>query len=231
MPTARAGIQYKLSGNVALRAAAYRGWRMPTLNELFRPFRAGTDATAANPRLKPEKVAGAEVGVDVSEGPLTFAMTAFANRLDDAIANVTLGRGPGTFPGVGFVAGDYRPRQNVRAIQVTGVEASGQARLGPWTLHADASLTDAEVDATAAASFLDGLRPAQTPKFVLSAGLNGRRMGGPCRCRCGMSGRSSRTIRTSASSAQQPHSTRSAAFHSRQLSRFSPAAKTFSTRP
>ncbi|GAA4752693.1 TonB-dependent receptor [Sphingomonas daechungensis] len=178
LPTARAGIQYKLSGNVALRAAAYRGWRMPTLNELFRPFRAGTDATAANPRLKPEKVAGAEVGVDVSEGPLTFAMTAFANRLDDAIANVTLGRGPGTFPGVGFVAGDYRPRQNVRAIQVTGVEASGQARLGPWTLHADASLTDAEVDATAAASFLDGLRPAQTPKFVLSAGAewskNGR---------------------------------------------------------
>jgi outer membrane receptor protein involved in Fe transport len=25
----------------SLRAAAYRGWRLPTLNELYRPFRVG----------------------------------------------------------------------------------------------------------------------------------------------------------------------------------------------
>ena len=49
---------------MSLRSAAYLGWRMPTLNELFRPFRAGADATAANPSLDPERLAGAEAGVD-----------------------------------------------------------------------------------------------------------------------------------------------------------------------
>ena len=43
---------------------------MPTLNELFRPFRAGADATAANPDLDPERLAGAEAGLDYAKGPL-----------------------------------------------------------------------------------------------------------------------------------------------------------------
>ena len=33
-------------------------------------------------------------------------MTGFVNRLSHAIANVTLGQGPGTFPQVGFVAAE-----------------------------------------------------------------------------------------------------------------------------
>ena len=45
-----------------LRSAAYLGWRLPTLNELFRPFRAGADATAANADLDPERLRGAEAG-------------------------------------------------------------------------------------------------------------------------------------------------------------------------
>ena len=56
-PTARAGAVYEFNGGFSLRSAAYLGWRLPTLNELFRPFRAGADATAANPYLKPERLA------------------------------------------------------------------------------------------------------------------------------------------------------------------------------
>ena len=33
-----------------LDVAGYRGWRLPTINELVRPFRVGPDATAANTR-------------------------------------------------------------------------------------------------------------------------------------------------------------------------------------
>ena len=40
-PTARAGAVCNAGGGFSLRSAAYLGWRMPTLNELFRPFRAG----------------------------------------------------------------------------------------------------------------------------------------------------------------------------------------------
>ena len=168
LPTARAGIVAPVSAHLALRSAAYLGWRMPTLNELFRPFRAGPDATAANAELDPERLAGAEGGLDYSHGRLRISVTGFVNRLSDAIANVTLGEGPGTFPGVGFVGagGTYRQRQNIDAVKVHGIEASVRWTSGPWSLGAAASWADARVSADGAAAPLDGLRPAQTPKFA-----------------------------------------------------------------
>jgi outer membrane receptor protein involved in Fe transport len=85
-----------------------------------------------------------------------------------------LGQGPGVFPGVGFVAagGIYRQRQNVDAVKVRGIEASAEWTRGPWSVRAGASLTRARMQAAGAAAFLDGLRPAQTPKFAatLAAG-------------------------------------------------------------
>ena len=167
LPTARGGVTVPLGASVNLRSAAYLGWRLPTLNELFRPFRAGADATAANPDLDPERLAGAEVGLDYAKGPLAASLTGFVNRLKDAIANVTLGHGPGTFPGVGFVSasGAYSQRQNIDAVKVRGIEASLAWNNGPWSVGAGASLTHARVGASEAAALLDGLRPAQTPKF------------------------------------------------------------------
>jgi outer membrane receptor protein involved in Fe transport len=175
LPTARLGAVVDLNQSTKLRAGAYRGWRMPTLNELFRPFRAGADATAANPDLKPEISSGLEAGVDFRRKQFEFSATAFVNRLHDAIANVTLGRGPGTFPGVGFVVGDYRQRQNVEAIRVRGIEADGELRAGPWSLGLGASLTDATINAKRNAAPLDGLRPAQTPHFAASASVTWER--------------------------------------------------------
>jgi outer membrane receptor protein involved in Fe transport len=168
LPTARLGLRAPLGSGLSVRSAAYLGWRLPTLNELFRPFRAGADATAANPGLDPERLAGAEAGLEYQRGRISLSLTGFVNRLKDAIANVTLGHGPGVFPGVGFVtaSGTYSQRENVRAVKVRGVEASAQWSDGPWSVSAGASLTRARVDASDAASFLDGLRPAQTPRFA-----------------------------------------------------------------
>ena len=176
-PTAGAGVVVEAGKGVSLRSAAYLGWRMPTLNELFRPFRAGADATAANAFLKPEKLSGAEIGVDYRRDGLTLSATAFANRLRDSIANVTLGEGPGVFPGVGFVAagGEFRQRQNIDAVQVKGVEASAELRRGPFTGSLGASLSDAKVRADGSAFPLDGLRPAQTPRFALTSSLSWER--------------------------------------------------------
>jgi vitamin B12 transporter len=167
LPTARGGAIVQLGG-FDLRAAAYLGWRMPTLNELFRPFRAGLDATAANPDLKPEKLAGAEVGVAYSVGPVKLSATGFANRVTHAIANVSLGTGPATFPGVGFVAagGTFLQRENVDGVRVRGIEASAAWSRGPWQAQAGASWTNARIEASGAAAFLNRLRPAQTPNFA-----------------------------------------------------------------
>jgi outer membrane receptor protein involved in Fe transport len=168
LPTARGGAVVKWDNGLSLRTAAYVGWRMPTLNELFRPFRAGLDATAANPDLDPEKLAGAEIGGEYEHGDIRLSVTGFVNKLKNAIANVTLGQGPGVFPGVGFVAagGAYRQRENVDAVKVHGIEASTSWARGPWRAQAGLSWTHARMEASGAAAFLDGLRPAQTPNFA-----------------------------------------------------------------
>jgi outer membrane receptor protein involved in Fe transport len=172
LPTARGGAVLSLGQGFSLRTAAYLGWRMPTLNELFRPFRAGLDATAANPNLNPEKLRGVEAGADLRRGEIHFALTAFVNRLSGAIANVTLGQGPGAFDGVGFVGagGTYRQRRNVDAVKVRGIEGSAEWNRGPWSVRAGASLTHARMEAHGASAFLDGLRPAQTPNFSATLG-------------------------------------------------------------
>jgi outer membrane receptor protein involved in Fe transport len=173
-PTGRVGLAWGPAAELTLRTAAYAGWRLPTLNELYRPFRAGTDATAANPFLAPERLKGAEAGLDWRPAAhARIGLTAFVNRLEDGIANVTTGAGPGTFPGVGFVAagGVYRVRQNIGAIVSRGVEVDGSVERGPWRLSGGWSLADAVVRTTGVASSLNGLRPAQTPRSTGTATL------------------------------------------------------------
>lgn len=168
LPTARGGVLAPIGAGLSLRGAAYLGWRMPTLNELFRPFRVGADATAANSDLDPERLAGAEGGLEFARGPWRLSATAFINRLRDAIANVTLGTGPGTFPQVGVVGagGAFRQRQNVDAVNVRGAELGTGWTRGPWAIRAGASFTHARMQTSGSAAGLDGLRPAQTPNFA-----------------------------------------------------------------
>jgi outer membrane receptor protein involved in Fe transport len=68
--------------------------------------------------------------------------------------------------------GTYLQRQNVDAVKVRGIEAAAEWAQGPWSLRAGASLTRARMEGSGAAILLDGLRPAQTPKFTgtLAAG-------------------------------------------------------------
>ena len=172
--TARGGISWKPARHWHVRTAAYLGWRLPTLNELYRPFRAGPDATAANPGLTPERLKGVDGGIDWSPLPnIKLSGTVFHNILDHAIGNITLGQGPGTFPGVGFVAagGVYRQRGNLDAIRSNGVELEGHLTDGEWRLSASYAYVDARVRGSGLSAPLDGLRPAQTPKNQLSVTL------------------------------------------------------------
>ncbi|HXH00202.1 MAG TPA: TonB-dependent receptor [Sphingomicrobium sp.] len=174
----RIALGRELGTLLTARAAAYRGWRLPTLNELYRPFRAGADATAANSGLRPERLQGIEAGVDWTPKPgIKVSATAFANRLQNAVANVSLGRGPGLFPGVGFVAagGVFRQRQNVDAILTRGVEVDGSWAGGPWRAAMSYAMTKARLQASGAALALDGKRPAQVARHSGSASLGWQR--------------------------------------------------------
>lgn len=178
--TGRAGVAFAVAPPLTLRAAGYRGWRLPTLNELYRPFRVGADATAANAMLTPERLNGADAGVTLRPGAgFTVDAGYFRNRLNNAIANVALGAGPGTFPGVGFVGagGVYRVRQNLDAIRSRGVEVDARWRSGAVFADASWSRIAARVRASGMAVALDGLRPAQTPRTFASATVGWREAG------------------------------------------------------
>lgn len=172
--TGRAGLGWEFADSFTLRGAAYRAWRLPTLNELYRPFRVGADATAANEVLRPEKVEGFDAGLAYSSGNVDLGVTIFRNRLNGAIANVTLGQGPGNFPGVGFVAagGTYRQRQNLDAIVSKGVEVDAGINLtNAVSLTAGYAFVDAEVRGSGVSAPLNGLRPAQVPRHFGNATL------------------------------------------------------------
>ena len=176
----RVGGEIQIARPVTLRAAAYRGWRLPTLNELHRPFRAGADATAPNPDLKPETMLGAEIGADIAvSAGWRASLTGYTARLKDAIANVTLGTGPGSFPIVGFVGagGSFRQRQNLDSIRSKGLELDLAGRIGSIDARLSYALVDARVHSSGAGGPLDGKRPAQTPRQQLSvtAGWSGPR--------------------------------------------------------
>ena len=172
-PTGRFGVRYEISDAVYLRAAAYAGFRPPTLNELHRPFRVGNDVTESNPNLKPETLQGLEVGFG-GEGAVRWSADVFVNRLSDPITNVTIGVGPGTFPIAGFIpaGGALRQRQNVGEIRAWGIEAeaSGQAS-GTLSWRAAGAYTDAQVRGGVRVPQLTGKRPAQTPTWTLTGGL------------------------------------------------------------
>ncbi len=170
-PTARGGAAWRLGEGVSLRGAAYLGYRLPTLNELYRPFRVGLDATAANSALLPERLKGVEAGVDLTRPGVRLAATAFYNRVGNAIANTTVASGPGTFPQVGLVAagGVFRQRINVDAIVAKGVEVELHATRGAARLDLSYAYTDSKVVARGLP--IDGNVPATTPAQAASASL------------------------------------------------------------
>jgi len=177
VPTGRIGIRYTLSPDLWLRTAAYAGFRAPTLNELHRPFRVGNDITEANPLLKPEKLYGIEAGIG-GDAPFHWQATAFYNQLNDPITNVTLGVGPGTIlPIAGFIpaGGTLRQRQNAGEVDAWGVEGEASGEVATALSWRTAfAYTHARVDGGSTARQLTGLRPAQTPEWTATAGLDWR---------------------------------------------------------
>nr|WP_279614779.1 TonB-dependent receptor [Sphingomicrobium astaxanthinifaciens] len=163
--SARASLAHEI-GNTTLFATAHRGWRLPTLNELYRPFRVGADATAANEALDPETSHGLDLGARWASGAFDLGATLFWQRLDEAVTNVPLATGPGQFPGVGFVsgAGVYAQRRNVDAITSRGIEIDAGWSSGEVDMRLLYGFADARLDASGDAAAFDGNRPVQAPR-------------------------------------------------------------------
>jgi len=116
----RASLAYRLTAGVSLRGSAYKGFRPPTLNELYRGFRAGNTQTNPNEALAPERLTGGEGGVLATRGRLSARVTGFWNVLDDVITNVTLS-----------TTGQLitKQRANADTMRTAGVEFETSVRL------------------------------------------------------------------------------------------------------
>jgi vitamin B12 transporter len=155
--TWRAGVLLQINPNVALRTAAYSGFRLPSINELYRPFVVFPVVTQANAALEPERLEGWEVGVDMQAATwMRVSATYFDNRVKDAIANVTL-------------APNLRQRRNLDAIDAQGVEVAALLEVGRFAFDGTLTFVAPAIEGSGAASVLDENMPPQTPHFAASA--------------------------------------------------------------
>jgi outer membrane receptor protein involved in Fe transport len=87
----RINVRYAVTNEFALRGAYYQAFRAPTLDQLYRTF---ADTTAGifegDPFLKPETLAGGEVGFDVNRGGLRAQVTAYATTIANLITQRAL---------------------------------------------------------------------------------------------------------------------------------------------
>lgn len=150
----RGAVAWTVAQGLELRASAYTGFRLPTLNELYRGFTVFPVTTRANAALAPERLRGWEGGAEwaPTEG-VRVGLTGFDNRLGDAIANVT-------------IANNLRQRRNVGAIRARGIEATLHIEQGSLSLDGGWAWSRSQVridPRDTAALPLNGLRPAQSP--------------------------------------------------------------------
>ena len=123
----RTGLLFRASDRVTLRSSVYRGFRAPTLNELYRPFRVGNVRTQENPNLTEENLWGGEVGGDWHPRRWFLArINAFWNVLRDPVGNVTLSVSESLI---------LRQRQNVGRTTVQGLEVETHVGEGPWRVR------------------------------------------------------------------------------------------------
>jgi outer membrane receptor protein involved in Fe transport len=158
----RAALVYAASSNLSLTASVYRSFRSPTLNELYRNFRAGDTLTLANDELGPERLFGAEAGALLSSfGGAVFARaTLFWSEIDDSIGNRTLETTPALIT---------RQRQNIGETRARGVEVDLEGRLSArLRFSAGYLFVDSRVTSSSESAALVGKRVPQVPRHQAS---------------------------------------------------------------
>jgi iron complex outermembrane recepter protein len=154
----RLALLVRVGEGLTATASAYRAFRAPTLNELYRGFRVGNVVTDANEELRAERLTGSELGVRVTPAGSRASLraTLFLMTTEETIANVTISSTPTLIS---------RQRQNLGASRSRGVEIDGDEALSDrWTLSGGYLLSDSVVTDSPGNRALEGLRVPQVPR-------------------------------------------------------------------
>lgn len=163
----RLGVRYQVTNGVALRGAAYRAFRAPTLSELYRESSVEGLLLRSNPSLSPEFLEGGEIGFDVSLIPrVTLKVTGYWNNLKRPIGNIASAKDPLTGEDT------ERIRANIGQGRVRGIEVDASFQIAQdWSLTASYLYTEAKVIDNPADPDLIGKRLAQVPWHSATIGL------------------------------------------------------------
>ena len=173
----RLAALYRATDRVSVWGSFSKGFRAPTLKELYSPFRVGQVLTLANETLGPERLTGEELGVSIAAtNRVTVRGTFFNNRVNNPIANVTVATNnvPVT-PGCAGVP-TCRQLQNLGSTNIAGFQTDLAYRLnGHWGLGGGyvfdiAKVHESKVDA--AGNDLTGKYLAEVPKHRVSFQVN-----------------------------------------------------------
>ena len=153
----RIGLSYQVTDSVSLWSAVGTGFRTPTLNELYRQFRVGNVVTLANFDLAPERLKGAEGGLNYAlNDKLFWRVTGFWSRLKDPVSNVTQTVTPSLIT---------RQRQNLGRTRTWGLQTELEYRPSRrWRFAGAYLLDDSTVQSFPANPALEGNRLAQVAK-------------------------------------------------------------------
>lgn len=116
----RLSARWALKDGLALRGSVYRGFRAPTLKELYRAAVTKTTTVLPNPDLGPETLVGGDVGANVSTKGFRGELNLFWNEIDGLIARETLALKPVLV---------VQPR-NLGSGRSRGIELMGSFALG-----------------------------------------------------------------------------------------------------
>ena len=148
----RAALLFRASEHITVTASAYRSFRAPTLNELYRSFRLGNVLTLANAQLVAERLTGGEAGANFFLGGTRIHTGFFWMEVSDPVANVTLGTTPALIT---------RERENLGRTRSRGVEADATWRFRRLDIIAGYQFVDAVVTSFSANPGLVGLEIPQ----------------------------------------------------------------------
>jgi outer membrane receptor protein involved in Fe transport len=160
----RAALVFSPAARWTLVGSGYRGFRAPTLNELYRSFRVGNVLTQGNEALEAERLTGFDAGVRVQASSRVLArVTAFHMTVDDPVANVTVSSTPALIE---------RQRRNLGRTRSRGIEADVEWRpLRVVSLRAGYLFVDARVRSFAADPSLEGRFVPQVARHAGSVQL------------------------------------------------------------
>jgi len=141
-----------------LTGSISKGFRQPTLNELYRSFRIGNVLTLANENLRAERSTTGEAGVLLSAmgNRLYVRSVGFCSNIDQPVSNLTLTSAPSLIT---------RQRQNLGRTRSCGIETDSQFRARTdLDFSAGYLFVDATVRSFPADRSLEGLKVPQVAR-------------------------------------------------------------------